>query len=71
MNYIVIEAQTNGDTTAILAKTYAAYPVAEQAYHTVLAAAAVSSVHIHAASMLNEQGQLIKRECYAHEEAEE
>lgn len=67
MNYIVIEAQTNNDTTNTITNTYSYYPVAEQAYHTILAAAAVSTVPIHSASMLTERGNLVKYECYEHE----
>lgn len=66
MNYIVIEMQTTDGTTAAITNTYATYPLAEQAYHTVLAAAAVSSVPLHSASMLTERGNLVKYECYDH-----
>lgn len=64
MNYIVIEMQTSGGATAAITNTYADYPHAEQAYHTILAAAAVSEVTIHSASMLTERGNLVKYECY-------
>lgn len=64
MNYIVIELQTNNGTTAALLTTYDNYPQAEQQYHTVLAAAAVSSVTVHSAAMLTERGNLVKYECY-------
>ena len=71
MNYIVIEAQTNNGTTATIVNTYADYAHAEQKYHLVLSAAAVSTVQIHSASMLTERGNLVKYECYDHTEAAE
>lgn len=66
MNYIVIEAQTTNGVTATIVNTYEDYPHAEQAYHLILSAAAVSSVPIHSASMLTERGNLVKYECYDH-----
>lgn len=68
MNYIVIELQTTDGVTAAVTNTYDNYPQAEQKYHTVLAAAAVSAVPVHAASMLAERGNLVKYECYQHGE---
>ena len=70
MNYIVIEAQTNNGTTVTIVNTYADYAHAEQKYHLVLSAAAVSDVQIHSASMLTERGNLVKYECYDHTEPE-
>lgn len=64
MNYIVIELQTNNDVTSTLSSTYDNYPQAEQKYHTILAAASVSSVPLHSAAMLTERGNLVKHECY-------
>ena len=71
MNYTIIEQQTTGGSTAVLTQTKDNYNEAEQAYHLTLAAAAVSSVPTHSAAMLNERGQLIKYECYVHEQPEE
>ena len=73
MNYTVIEQQTNTEgQTAVLTQTRDNELAAESVYHTVLAAAAISSVPVHAASLLNEQGVCIKRECFIHDiEAEE
>ena len=64
MNYIVIEMQTTNGVTATLTDTFSDYPHAEQKFHTILAAAAVSPVPIHSASMLTERGNLVKYECY-------
>lgn len=71
MNYIVIEMQTTNSVTAAITNTYTDYPHAEQAYHTILAAAAVSAVPLHSASMLTERGNLVKYECYDRREPEE
>lgn len=68
MNYIVIEMQTTNGTTAVLTTVKSNINEAEQQYHTVLAAAAVSQVPLHSASMLNERGQLIKYELFDHTE---
>lgn len=71
MNYIVIEMQTTSGVTATIVNSYNNYPQAEQKYHTVLAAAAVSTVPLHSAAMLTERGNLVKYECYDHTEPEE
>ena len=64
--YIVAEFQTTGDTTAILTYSYTESNLAEQKYHEILSAAAVSSVPLHAVSMLNEYGCVAKNEFYTH-----
>lgn len=68
--YIVIELQTNGGTTANIVNAYNDFSVALQAYYTILAAAAVSSVEIHAAVMLNARGELLRHESFTHKAAE-
>lgn len=67
--YIVSEFQTNAGTTAILNYTYTEQPIAEQKYHEILAAASISSVEIHAASIFDEFGCVYKNEFYVHEPA--
>lgn len=67
--YIVIEIQTD-KTSAVLATAYADRFDAESKYHTILASAAKSSVPIHSASMLTEDGMLIKNDSYNHREEE-
>lgn len=64
--YIVSEFQTNAGTTAILNYTYTEQPIAEQKYHEILAAASISSVEIHAASIFDEFGCVYKNEFYVH-----
>ena len=70
MRYIVIELQTAADgTVGNFVWSFAERQLAEQKYHTVLASAAVSTVPIHAAAMLSNDGILIDRRCYEHNEA--
>ena len=66
MNYIVIEMQTSNGTTSVLTTTKSNINEAENKYHTVLAAAAISQVDVHSAALLNERGQFIKYECFDH-----
>ena len=65
--YIVIELQTNGNTTANVVTSHATRNEAEQKYHLVLSAAAVSNVEIHAAVMLTADGMVINSQAYHHE----
>lgn len=68
--YIVIEIQT-GDSVATIVNSYADRNAAENKYHTVLAAAAVSTVPKHGAVMLTDEGVRLKGECYIHEQEQE
>ena len=64
---ILQEIQTTGENTALVpAQTFASRNEAEQAYHTALAAAAVSNVTVHAVVMLDEHGNVVRREAYTH-----
>ena len=67
--YIVIEIQTD-KTSAVLATAYEDRLEAESKYHTILSFAAKSTVPIHSASMLTEDGTLIKNDSYNHREEE-
>lgn len=64
--YLVIEIQKTGATIAQIVNTYADRNTAEQKYHTVLAAAAVSSVDIHSAVLMFHDGTVFKKESYDH-----
>ena len=66
MNYIIIEQQTDKGTTAVLTQTKDNINEAEQAYHTALSYASVSTIDKHSATMLNENGQVLKYECFDH-----
>lgn len=68
---IVLEIQKSAGNVATLTTVHATRAEAEQKYHTVLAYAAVSSISVHAAVMMEDDGLLIKRESYEHEEATE
>ena len=70
--YIVIEIQKN-EQAATLVNTYEDRNLAEQKYHQILSAAAVSNVPIHSAVMLMDDGYQVKKETYYHplEEIEE
>ena len=66
MNYIVLEAQTTGGTTATLVSSYSDRNQAESKYHTVLAAAAISQIEKHTAVLMDETGLCIRSQCYEH-----
>lgn len=67
--YIVIEIQKSAENTiATLVNSYANISDAENKYHTVLAFAAISALPIHSCAMLSEDGYLIKRESYIHQQ---
>lgn len=68
--YIIVEMQTNGDSTAVLTQTAADENHAQSIYHQVLAAAAISPVEIHSAALLTEHGYLLEHQSYTHKGAE-
>jgi hypothetical protein len=64
---IIIEIQHSNDgTNATLVNSYTDQAIAEQKYHQVLAAAAVSNVDVHSAVMMDDTGNRIKGETYYH-----
>ena len=68
--YIVIETQTaNGATAVVTPEVYADRNEAESKFHTVLAAAAVSNVEVHACTVLNEYGVAVLNGAYHHNPA--
>ena len=71
MNYIVIEYQTTGgassiepDTTSVLTNVYASKSEAEQKYHMILSAAAVSGIKYHGALLMDAFGNVEKVDHY-------
>lgn len=69
--FVVIELQTNPDgTLGNLVYAYTNRDEAEQKYHLILAAAAVSSLPVHAAVMLGNDGRSLMYQCYRHNEPE-
>lgn len=69
--YIIVELQTNNGTTANIVTAFEDKLAAESAYHTVLAAAAISQVEIHAAVMMDEYGNQLNRAIYLHQNEQE
>ena len=67
--YIVIEIQTS-EQVATIVNAYEDRNEAEQKYHMILSAAAVSQVPKHGAVMLTDEGVRLKGECYIHEQEE-
>lgn len=67
MKYLVIELQTNTDNTVSnLVYDYDNRNDAESKYHTVLAAAAISTLPIHAAVLMSSDGGYIATDRYEH-----
>ena len=66
--FIVIEIQaTSEESAATINTTYTDYDQACSKYHTILSAAAISTVWKHSAVLLREDGILLARETYTHE----
>lgn len=66
MTYIVIELQTTNGVTSNIVTTKATREEAENLYHTILAAAAISNVEIHAATILTPDGFQLMSQAYKH-----
>ena len=65
--FIVIEIQTSAaGSVATLTWQYDSLNSAEAKFHSVLAAAAVSSLPCHAACILTNAGTIVKSEFYRH-----
>ena len=64
--FIVTEIQTVNDQTLTITNQFATLNEADNKYHTILAAAAVSNVEIHGAIMFTNCGNYIKSEYYRH-----
>lgn len=68
IKYLVIEIQTNADgTVGNIVTAHDTRNAAESAFHSVLAAAAVSNLPMHAAVLLASDGSLIDSRCYEHD----
>ena len=69
--YLVVEMQKQTDgSMAHIETAFTDRNTAEQKYHEVLSYAAVSTIPIHTAVILSDEGNLIKKETYRHEEVE-
>ncbi len=72
MKYLVIELQTNTDETmGSQVTSFENRNIAENKYHTVLAAAAISKKPVHCAVLMTNEGFVLMNDCYKHEEEEE
>ena len=69
--FIVIELQKSANgTVSHLLTTHATQAEAESKFHTVLAAAAVSNLPSHSATLLTDNGYALRREFYEHAQEE-
>lgn len=68
--YIVIEMQTNGGTTSTITNAYDDESLAFQKYHQILSFAAVSTIDVHTAVILNENGMTVRNESFIHNSEE-
>ena len=67
--YIVLEIQTNANgTVGNLVTAYDDRNAAESAYHSVLAAAALSDLPVHACVLMTNSGYIINAERYVNGE---
>ena len=66
MKYIVIELQTDGDSVANIVTSFDDQDAAESQYHSVLAAAAISGLDAHAATIMTNEGYCMEYRCYHH-----
>lgn len=62
--YLVVEIQTAGGKISTLNYQFDALNLAEQKYYSILSAAAVSSLDVHAAMIMDNKGTVIKNEFY-------
>ena len=69
--YLVVEIQTNGSTISTLNYQYDSLNLAEQKYYLILAAAAVSTLDVHAALIMDCRGVILKNSFYDRRNAEE
>ena len=64
--YTVIELQTNDGTTSILTYQFTDRDEAEAKFHLILSYAAVSTIEIHAVSIMDALGDVVKNDRYYH-----
>ena len=67
MKYIVIELQKNAEgVVSNIVTEHATLAEAESKYYSILASAAVSTVPVHSAIIVSEEGFPVKHQCYKH-----
>lgn len=70
MFYIIeIQKQNDGSVAMVQPLNKDTRDLAEQAYHTALASAAVSQIDVHSVLMINDIGETINRQTYYHGQA--
>ena len=70
MNYVVTEIKTtSGTTTVVTPAAFTTRDNAENRYHTLCAAAAISNQAVDCVVLMREDGIMIERECFKHAEA--
>lgn len=62
--YLVVEIQTSSGKISTLNYQFDALNLAEQKYYAILSAAAVSTIDVHAAMILDCCGNVLKNEFY-------
>lgn len=62
--YLVIELQTSNGQISTLNYQYDDIRLAEQKYYLILSAAAVSTIDVHAAMIVDSKGTVLKNEYY-------
>ena len=68
MKYIVLEIQTNADgTVGTILTTYDKLNEAESKFFAVLSAAALSTLPVHTAVLLTNNGTMLRVETFSHE----
>jgi hypothetical protein len=66
--YIVVELQTNNaGVVSNIVTSFDTLAEAESKYYTILAAAAISTIPVHSAIIVSEEGFPAKHQCYKHE----
>ena len=66
MSYITFEIQNTNGTVGTITKTFEDRLQAESDYHTILASAAISSVPVHSAALMTDEGFMLESKCYKH-----
>lgn len=69
--FIVVEIQKNGETASPITTLFTDKEAAYSQYHTILAAAAISSVPEHSAILISEEGNYMLHEKFIHNGGEE
>ena len=67
MKYIVVELQKDAEgVVSNIVTSFENLAEAESKYYSILAAAAISTVPVHSAIIVSEEGFPVKNQCYKH-----